>query len=90
MSDAEEFRTKDMSLAAFLVTKGHNFDRMTLDEDSCFWVFSETDELHEDLFDFIEDRGTVEPRKYSSSFARLKDEMFDFLRASGVPTGRRS
>lgn len=85
-----EWRTKDMALAAYLGCIGHKYVRMELDEESCYWVFNETEDLTDEVFTFLEGKGSVEPNKFNSNFASLKRDMFDFFRANGVSTSRRT
>lgn len=65
-----------MSLAAFLKVKGHNVVRMAWEEDSCYFLFSETDALLDDVYDFVADEARVNPREYNMTFGSLKKAMF--------------
>lgn len=84
-----EWRTKDMALAAYLGCLGHEYLRMDLVDESCYWVFQETEGLKDEVSVFLEGKALVEPNKLNSNFAALKRDMFDFGRANGINFGRR-
>jgi hypothetical protein len=90
IDDASEFRTKDMALAAYLGCIEHKYKRMELDDESCYWVFAETEALADEVMTFLEGGASVEPNQFNSNFAKLKRDMFDFFRANGLSTSRRT
>ena len=87
---AAEWRTRDMALAAYLGCIGYEYVRMEHEDDSCYWVFVETDEMPDQVFTYLEGRATVEPNAFNSKFAALKRDMFDYGRRNGINFGRRT
>jgi hypothetical protein len=91
--DVALWRTSDMALVAYLATLGKTHIRMELDRVnspvSCYWVFEETDDMTDVVFNYLEGRGSVEPKGFNNIMSQLKNNMFDFLRLNGVSTNRR-
>ena len=85
------WRTSDMALVAYLATLGKTHIDMELDRDpvSCYWVFNEAEGLSDDVLDYLEGSGTVEPKGFNQLMARLKEEMFKYLRRQGIDTPNR-
>ena len=90
---ATEWRTRDMALVAFLICSGLNAKRLEIENTSavpsCYWVFEESDDLPDQLMTYMEGKALVEPNQFNTTFAKLKRDMFDFMRSQGVGTARR-
>lgn len=80
------WRTKEMPLVAFLCLSGHNSVNLEYENNSVFWYFTDTDELRDDIDEYLQGEARVEPSAYNNQFARLRGEMFDYLRKIGVRT----
>jgi len=85
------WRTSDMALVAYLASLGKTHIRMELEQDpvSCYWVYEEVDGLTDNVLDYLEGSGTVEPKGFNQLMARLKEDMFKFLRRQGIDTPTR-
>lgn len=87
------WRTKEMALAAYLACRGHRHRGMQLEggsRQSVYWLFEETDDLTDQVFEFLEGKALVEPNEFNANCLGLKNEMFDYLKANGTHVPRRS
>lgn len=81
------WRTNDTALAAFLVTCGQEVTDYEWERTSCYFVFTESDDLLDAVEDFIGDNANVNPREYNMALVAIKRAMFD--RKPAEPVGPR-
>lgn len=83
--DSEDYSTNNMSLAAYLHTKGFLITDVQIKATeqfgkSCYWVFKNRGDRMRDAIDsFLKGNARVEPRQYSNVFRELKAEMFELM-----------
>lgn len=77
VSTAEpEWKCDDMALASYLSMEGNEIIKFHWELGSCFFVFTETDDLLDAVNDFVGGYARVDPRKYNMTFAQIKRRMF--------------
>lgn len=76
----QEWRTDDISLAAFLRCDDHEVVRVELEyvDNTSFgyFVFVDCTQLRESISDFISGEALVEPRMFSRTFGQLKSSIY--------------
>lgn len=78
-----EYRTTELSMAAFLLTEGHVWQRIErIDDRMGAWVFRDGDELSELINTFQLGHAEVEPKEFAQSLARARSALFQHLDAS--------
>lgn len=82
--EVQDWRTKDMALAAYLCTQDFRYNRLGREGGSCYWYFAESEELLEEVDKFLQGDALVEPGAFNNNFARMKREMFEFLRQAAT------
>lgn len=79
MEEDVEWRTTDTSLATYLIIQGSEVLRFEWEKTfrmECYFVFKETDDLLDDVADYIGGAAQVEPRRFNLTYAQLKKQMF--------------
>lgn len=77
---ATEFRTTELSMAAFLTVKGFKHDRLELlDRKTAVWVFLCNGEVSEAADQFEDGMAAVEPQGYTEVLGRVRRELYTFL-----------
>lgn len=76
-----EYRTGDMTLAAYLCVRGRRYDRLERDGEpnKAVWVFPDVGDLIGIVDEFYEGDAEVEPRKFNRSIRKCRDDLYDFL-----------
>lgn len=83
MTNRSKHRINSLTLAAYLIDKGHPYE---LQQDSerhgkkvAAWVFPGKPSVADHVKEFKDGKALVEPRSFYSAVNRVRREMFDFL-----------
>lgn len=71
------YRTNDMAMATFLRMQGHAVQHIQWIGGTCYWIFSVTDSLLDQVEEFTDGHARVEPREYNRVFTQTKREFYD-------------
>lgn len=85
MTHKDLWETGDMSLAVFLsmyVTLVNMEWRISKNRSSCYWLFKDTDQLHELIWQFNNDDALVSPKRFNENVGAMKRKMFAMREAS--------
>ncbi len=74
-----EFRSSDIALCAFLLTKKHRLLRIDMNGHQGFFIFHEA-EIADDQIRYLNGEGLVEPGAYNLSIRKLKATLNQALR----------
>lgn len=82
--ETTEFKTRDMSLVAYLAVRGRSDYRLERDggtagRPKAIWIFPDIGDLIGIVDEFYDDDARVEPREFNKSIRRVRDELYDFL-----------
>ena len=72
----EDWRTDDMSLAAFLSLTLEQDPEIEWEMESCYFVFDKCDQLIDAVAGFLSDTVKVSPRQYNLEMAKMKKAIF--------------
>jgi len=77
------YRTDDLALATSLALEGHTYRIVRLNEKKAVWDFTCLEGKSEDfervIGDFWDSRHLVEPRAFTSRWARMRKELFSLI-----------
>ena len=77
MQDEKFFKTTDICLASFLLTKGVEFSGINKDSTNrATFLFPQTKNCHSLVSDFSQMNSTVEPISFHASMKRLKQLLY--------------
>lgn len=80
-ANLREFRTDDLCMAAWLVSRGHRVVDVRLEHQEsmpfAYFYFKDTTESIADVEEFVKDRASVEPKRFSRIFGQLKARIYD-------------
>lgn len=71
-----EWRTDNLALAAWLAME-LPIDRMEWEDSTCYWVFTRSDDLEEDVTEFMMGEPMVNAREYNDKLDALKRSIFN-------------
>lgn len=89
MSDAHEFKTQNMALAAALWVHGYEYDRLERVMGGCQWVYdSPNDEFRVMVEEYHRGEDFVEPVEFVRKLGLVRAAMYEFLghRAKRIQT----
>ena len=73
MDDANEYKTKDFYIAAYLLAKGHRIAHINReDPNRVFFAFNDFDGREDLIRDFLYGKGKVEPQAFIAAIKNLK------------------
>lgn len=93
MEEDVEWRTTDTSLATYLMIQGAEVKRFEWEKTfrwECYFVFTETDDLLDDVADYVGGAAQVEPRRFNLTYAQLKKRMFASKPEANTPAATAS
>lgn len=74
----DEYKTRDLYEAAYLIAKGLNLKRLERSTSSprCYFIFDNPPECKTTVAIFWNKQGTVDPKTYAETIRNLKDRLF--------------
>lgn len=83
------YRTDDLALATYLNMEGLHHEHLEMASmKAAKWVFREDEDLLEAVSEFESGEAAVHPGDFARKLKWVRDELYQFLRANGVPTAR--
>lgn len=85
MANSGLWETGDMSLAVYLsmhVPLVNMEWRISKNRSSCYWIFKDTTQLHDLIWEFNSDEALVSPKTFNENVGAMKRKMFAMKEAS--------
>lgn len=72
----ELFRSSDIYLIAYLSSKDHEIVSIEK-KDKCTFLFRDSEDIKNDMMDYYNEKGNIQPLKYANNIKKIKSMTFN-------------